>query len=332
MTTPLLQIQDVIKSFPSRHGADLVRAVDGVSFTLARGETLGLVGESGCGKSTLARLVLKLLPVTQGRIIVEGQDVTDLSDSAFRSWRKRIQVVFQDPYSTLNPRHSLQRIFQEVFDAHRICPPEGIEARTKALLADVGLGQVDLSKLPHEFSGGQLQRIGIARALALDPDLIIADEPTSALDPSIQAQILNLMLKIRRERGVAFLLISHDLEVVGHLADRIAVMYLGRIVEEGPARDILASPAHPYTQALLSASPSLADLRVGRDERIRLQGDPPNPTNVPHGCRFHPRCPRAMKICSQNDPQFTSIGNGHICACHLWNEPVDLVNEGNAAL
>ncbi|ENP40107.1 oligopeptide/dipeptide ABC transporter, ATP-binding protein domain [Brucella abortus 78/32] len=320
MTVSLLQVQDLVKSFPSRHGTHPVRAVDGVPFTLSRGETLGLVGESGCGKSTLARLVLKLMPVSDGSISVEGHDVTSMPDSIFRDWRKRIQMIFQDPYSTLNPRHSLRRIFQEVFETHCIPIPEGIENRIMKLLADVGLGEVDLSKLPHEFSGGQLQRIGIAETLALDPDLIVADEPTSALDPSIQAQILNLMLKIRRERGVAFLLISHDLEVVGHLADRIAVMYLGRIVEEGPASEILTSPAHPYTMALLSASPTLADIRMGRDQRIRLRGDPPNPANVPDGCRFHPRCQHAMDICRRQDPQFTSIAEGRRCACHFWAE------------
>jgi len=324
-TTPILELLSVEKRFAARRGGAPVRAVDGVSVAVARGETLGLVGESGCGKSTLARLALRLLPVTRGKVLFDGEDVTHLPEHAMRRHRKRLQVIFQDPYATLNPRMTLRQLFDEVYATHGLVLPEGRDARTRALLGDVGMGDADLAKYPRGFSGGQLQRIGIARALALDPDIIIADEPTSALDPSIQAQIVNLMLGIRQRRGVAFLLISHDLEVVGHLADRIAVMYLGRIIEQGQARQIIEQPAHPYTQALLSAAPSLAQARPRL--RIRLAGDPPNPAHLPTGCRFHPRCRLAHEACQHTEPALTRQADGRLLACHLGLRTLESMHE-----
>jgi len=331
---PILELVSVKKHFPARRSGAPVRAVDDVSIALARGETLGLVGESGSGKSTLARLALRLLPVSDGRVLFDGEDITHQPDRVLRRHRRRMQAIFQDPYTTLNPRMTLHQSFAEIYATHGLTPPEGQTAHIQTLLQDVGMGGVDLSRYPHEFSGGQLQRIGIARALALDPDVIIADEPTSALDPSIQAQIVNLLLMIRRQRGVAFLLISHDLEVVGHLSDRIAVMYLGRIIEAGSARQLMHHPAHPYTQALLSAAPSLAQARSRKDRRIRLMGDPPNPVNLPSGCRFHPRCRLAHDACRQTEPALVLQDDGRRLACHLGLSTLtqtDPAMHGNAA-
>ncbi len=320
--TPLLDLQDVSRGFVERRGAKrVVQAVAGVSLTVAAGETLGLVGETGCGKSTLARLALRLLATSGGRVVFDGQDITGWSGRRLLPVRRRLQAVFQDPLASLNPRMSVAAILAEPFTSHGVRPPGGVAARIDELLAFVGLDRIDANRRPSQFSGGQLQRIGIARALALGPDLIVADEPTSALDPSIQAQIINLLLRVQRERGLAYLLISHDLEVVGHLADRVAVMYLGTIVEVGPAASLLRAPLHPYAQALLSAAPTLAARRDRGWRRVVLSGDLPNPANAPPGCRFHPRCPLAAPVCRTESPPLRAVGvAGHLAACHFAPE------------
>jgi oligopeptide/dipeptide ABC transporter ATP-binding protein len=318
----LLELEDVGKSFAQRRGGGRqVRAVDGVSLTVERGKTVGLVGESGCGKSTLARLALRLIEPSAGRIRFDGADITHADGRRLLQVRRRLQAVFQDPLASLNQRMSIAEILREPFETHRIVPPGGYEARARELLSFVGLGGIDLRRRPAQFSGGQLQRIAIARALALDPELIVADEPTSALDPSIQAQIVNLMLGIQRARQISYLIISHDLDVVGHVADRIAVMYLGVIVEIGPAEAIMSAPLHPYAQALLSAAPTLAARRDRGWQRIILAGDLPSPANVPSGCRFHPRCPLARDRCRHEVPALRPMENGaHRVACHFAPE------------
>jgi oligopeptide/dipeptide ABC transporter ATP-binding protein len=316
----LLELDGVSKFFPLRRGSgSMVRAVDGVSFAVRRSETLGLVGESGCGKSTLARLALCLMPPSEGRIVFVGEPVDERDNHQLLAFRRHVQAVFQDPFASLNPRMTIREILTEPFRAHKIVPPGGIETRIGELLDLVGLGHVDLGRVPRQFSGGQLQRVAIARALALEPDLVVADEPTSALDPSIQAQIINLFLKIQRKRGVSYLIISHDLDVVGHMADWIAVMYLGVIVEFAPGPNLMATPLHPYTQALLSAAPSLRARRDPRWKRVVLPGDLPSPTAVPEGCRFHPRCSLAQDICRTKTPPLTAIegDGGRRVACHF---------------
>ena len=316
---PLLALTDLAKDFVLRRGGrGRVQAVAGVSLTLAVGETLGLVGETGCGKSTLARLALRLLEPSGGRIAFDGQDITAWSPRRLLPVRRRMQAVFQDPLASLNPRLSIAQSLAEPFRTHRVTPPGGVAARIAELLAFVGLEGIDPTRRPAQFSGGQLQRIGIARALALEPALIVADEPTSALDPSIQAQIINLLLRVQRARGVAYLLISHDLDVVGHMADRIAVMYLGVVVEVAPAAVLLRAPWHPYTQALLSAAPTLAARRDRSWRRITLAGDLPNPADAPSGCRFHPRCALAAAVCRTGAPALRAVGGeGRSVACHL---------------
>ncbi len=320
--TALLELRDVSRNFAGRRGdRRVVQAVAGVSLTVAAGETLGLVGETGCGKSTLARLALRLIDVSGGRVLFDGQDITDWSGRRLLPVRRRLQAVFQDPLGSLNPRLSIAAILAEPFTTHGVRPAGGVAARIDELLAFVGLERIDLGRRPSQFSGGQLQRIGIARALALDPDLIVADEPTSALDPSIQAQIINLLLRVQRERGLAYLLISHDLEVVGHLADRVAVMYLGTIVEAGPAASLMRAPLHPYAQALLSAAPTLAARRDRGWRRVVLTGDLPNPADAPRGCRFHPRCPLAQAVCRTDVPPLRVVAaDGHAAACHFAPE------------
>ncbi|MFO1055857.1 MAG: oligopeptide/dipeptide ABC transporter ATP-binding protein [Dongiaceae bacterium] len=316
--SPLLSLEQVSRSFVQRRGKRAVRAVDAVSLEVAPGETLGLVGESGCGKSTLARLALRLLEPEEGRIRFDGLDITHAPPRALLPVRRRMQAVFQDPLASLNPRMTVAEILREPFATHRIRPPGGAAARIAELLAVVGLEGVDPARRPQQFSGGQLQRIAIARALALEPSLIVADEPTSALDPSIQAQIVNLLLRIQRERGISYLVISHDLDVVGHIADRIAVMYLGAIVESGPAAAIMAEPLHPYSQALLSAAPTLTARRDRSWRRIMLAGDLPNPADKPAGCRFHPRCALARDICRREAPPLRPPdAAGRLVACHL---------------
>jgi peptide/nickel transport system ATP-binding protein len=305
-----------------RHVGD-IRAVDGVSLEIKRGETLGLVGESGCGKSTVGRTILRLYDPVAGRIRFDGQDITTLSERQLRPLRRRMQMVFQDPYASLNPRHSVGRIIGEPMRAHRLASGRDIDRRVRELLQIVGLPPDAASRFPHEFSGGQRQRIGVARALSLNPDFIVADEPVSALDVSIQAQILNLLETLQREFNLTYLFIAHDLAVVRHISDRIAVMYLGTIVEVSPADELYRRPLHPYTIALLSAVP-IPDPKVERRrEAILLPGDLPSPANPPKACRFHTRCPFVQPTrCRDDAPRLRELASGHTVACH-WAEKIE---------
>ncbi|MFI6937673.1 ABC transporter ATP-binding protein [Streptomyces sp. NPDC050418] len=312
--SPLLHVSDLTMTFPARRSRP-VRAVDGVSFDVREGETLGLVGESGCGKSTTGRMIVRLLEPTAGSVEFDGRNITHLSPGGLRPLRKHLQMVFQDPHSSLNPRQTVARI---ISDPLLVQGRKAAEARERAaeLMGQVGLIPEHLDRYPHEFSGGQAQRIGIARALATGPRLIIADEPVSALDVSVQAQIVNLMQDLQQDLGLAYVFIAHDLSVVKRVCDRVAVMYLGRIVESGDKKEVYANPQHPYTQALLSAIP-LPDPAAERTrERIVLRGDPPSPAAPPPGCGFHPRCPRAEDICRTERPLLTG-GGGRQVACHL---------------
>ena len=316
----ILTVTDLKKHFPVRRGllqrvVAEIKAVDGVSFALAAGETLCLVGESGCGKSTVGRLILRLLDATAGDIVFKGENITSLSREAMRDKRQRLQIVFQDPYASLNPRLTAGTIVGEPLENFAQLGRAEREARVRALLARVGLGADALNKYPFEFSGGQRQRLGIARALALSPSLIVADEPVSALDVSVQAQVLNLMMDLQEELGLAYLFISHDLGVVEHMADRVAVMYLGRIVEIGEKEALFARPRHPYTRALMSAAP-LPDPGAKR-ERIVLEGDVPSPMTPPSGCHFHTRCPFAVARCRAEYPVLRGEQPSHRFACHL---------------
>jgi len=295
-----------------------VRAVDGVSIDIKSGETLGLVGESGCGKSTLGRTILRLLDPTGGSIHFKGSDITAFRGNQLRSLRKNMQIIFQDPYSSLNPRMTVGSIVGEALNIHGIGDRKGRRDRVMSLLKEVGLHPEAFSRYPHEFSGGQRQRIGVARALAVEPDFIVCDEPVSALDVSIQAQILNLLLDLQQKRDLTYLFISHDLRVVEHIADRVAVMYLGRIVETASTKDIFDDPLHPYTIALLSAVPT-TDPEGGK-KRIILEGDVPSPIDPPSGCPFHPRCPWMTEICPKVEPELVEHKPGHIASCH--NIPV----------
>jgi oligopeptide transport system ATP-binding protein len=321
MASPLLEIRDVKTHFPLRRGfllqrpAGTVKAVDGVSLTVARGEVVGLVGESGCGKSTLARTILQLLPATAGSVILAGRNLNAASAAEVRAARRDLQMVFQDPFASLNPRMTVFDTLAEPLRVHRVCPRDEIPARVTALMQRVGLAPRFLRKYPHEFSGGQRQRIAIARALALEPKLIVADEPVSALDVSIQAQILNLLARLCREMSLALIFIAHDLSVVRHISDRVAVMYLGRIVELGPAVEVIDRPAHPYTRALVSAIPTPnPDVERSRP-RIVLPGDPPSPIDPPAGCAFHPRCPYAQEKCRAAVPPLVAAGPAREAAC-----------------
>ena len=318
---PILELHNVATHFPVREGVlverqvGLIKAVDGVSLRVPAGEVLGLVGESGCGKSTLARTILRLAPITRGRVVFEGKDLGTLTRRQLRASRTRMQMVFQDPYASLNPRMTVYDALAEPLRVHRVVPPAEVDDRVSALMERVGLAARFAKKYPHEFSGGQRQRIAIARALALEPRLIIADEPVSALDVSVQAQILNLISGLCSEEGLTLILISHDLSVVHHLSHRIAVMYLGRIVELGPADKVFNQPAHPYTRALISAIPKPTP-ELKRDRReIILRGDPPSPMNPPKGCAFHPRCPYAAEVCKQSVPALTNVDYGRTAAC-----------------
>ena len=321
MPEPLLELRDVKTHFPVRHGlvfqreVGTVRAVDGVSLTVAAGEVVGLVGESGCGKSTLARTIMQLIPPTAGTVLLGGRNLTTGTAADLRGARRQLQMVFQDPYASLNPRLTVFDTLAEPMRVHRICPAGEIPSRVAALMERVGLAPRFVRKYPHEFSGGQRQRIAIARALALEPRIIIADEPVSALDVSIQAQILNLLAGLCRDMNLALVFIAHDLSVVKHISDRVAVMYLGRIVELGPAVDVIERPAHPYTRALVSAIPVPDPERERSRQRIVLAGDPPSPLNPPPGCAFHPRCPQATDLCRQQRPEMKNF-QGIRIACH----------------
>ncbi|MEW6111450.1 MAG: dipeptide ABC transporter ATP-binding protein [Thermodesulfobacteriota bacterium] len=316
----LVRIEQLVKYFPVQEGflrkADqFVHAVDGVDLEIRRAETLGLVGESGCGKSTLGRLLLRLERPTSGRILFEGRDIDTLSSSEMKRLRRRMQIIFQDPYSSLNPRRTVYSTLAEPLVIHGIGSRSERRARVLALAEEVGLRPEHLDRYPHEFSGGQRQRIGIARALALNPSLIIADEPVSALDVSIRSQVINLLEDLQERHGLTYLFISHDLSVVEHISDRVAVMYLGKIVELGNRYQIFAEPLHPYTEALLSAVP-VPDPESGQ-ERIILEGDVPSPIDPPSGCRFHPRCWLRIPICFEVDPPLNDVGEGHSAACHV---------------
>ena len=296
-----------------------IKAVDGVSFTIARGETLGLVGESGCGKTTVGRLILRLETPTAGAIRIDQRDISRLSPHELHPLRRRLQFVFQDPYSSLNPRMTAGAIIGEPFENYGLASGAEKRRRTAALMERVGLRPERMANFPHEFSGGQRQRLGIARALALEPDLIVADEPVSALDVSVQAQVLNLMIDLQDDLGLAYLLISHDLAVVEHISHRVAVMYLGKLVEIATTRELFEAPQHPYTRALLAAVPLPEP--APRRERAVLRGDVPSPSNPPPGCAFHPRCPMAVDRCRRQAPALRRVGNARRVACHLVESP-----------
>lgn len=317
----LLEVKQLVKHFPIRQGiifskqVGAVQAVDGVSFNVHKGETLGLVGESGCGKTTAGRCILRLVEPTSGEVRFEGRNVPSLPKDELRELRKDMQIIFQDPYGSLNPRMTVGDIIGEPLHIHKLAKGAAKEKRVREILETVGLSAFHARRFPHEFSGGQRQRIGIARALAVDPRLIICDEPVSALDVSIQAQVINLLQDLQSEFGLTYLFIAHDLSVVKHISDRVAVMYLGKIVELTGKIELYRNPKHPYTQALLSAIPE-ADPTI-KKERILLKGDVPSPINPPKGCRFNTRCPKAMDICKTQEPEFVDTGDGHFVACHL---------------
>jgi oligopeptide/dipeptide ABC transporter ATP-binding protein len=320
---PLLEVRDLVKHFPISRGIVIrrrigaVRAVDGVSFEVRSGETLGIVGETGCGKSTTARLIMRLLEATGGEVRFEGQDITHLKGARLKAVRRQMQMIFQDPYSSLNPRKTVGSIVAEPFAIHGLEQGNGERKRAvQALMETVGLNPEHYNRYPHEFSGGQRQRIGVARALALKPKLLIADEPVSALDVSIQAQVLNLLREMQRSLGLTLVFIAHDLSVVRHMCDRVAVMYLGKIVEIGPNDALFAFPRHPYTGGLLAAVPVADPSRRG-DQRTLLSGDVPSPANPPSGCRFHTRCPKAQELCSVEEPLLEDRGSGTQVACHF---------------
>lgn len=323
MIQPLVQVENLKMHFPIKGGplgktVGAVKAVDGVSFHINKGETLGLVGESGCGKSTTGRMLLRLLEPSEGSIYFEGQDITKLSGNELRRMRRNMQMVFQDPFASLNPRHTIGKILEEPLIVHGVRDKSERQRKVKELLDAVGLSSYHASRYPHQFSGGQRQRIGIARALAIHPKLIIADEPVSALDVSIQSQVLNLLQDLQQKYELTYLFIAHDLSVVRHISDRVGVMYLGQLVELSDTEDLYDKPLHPYTQALLSAVP-IADVTFRR-ERIILEGDVPSPANPPAGCPFHTRCPKAFEPCSAARPQLSAIEPGHYVACHLYGQ------------
>ncbi|HYT82395.1 MAG TPA: dipeptide ABC transporter ATP-binding protein [Gemmatimonadales bacterium] len=329
MTAPLVDVRDLVKHYPGERALlglgrprPAVRAVDGVSFAIASGKTLGLVGESGSGKSTVARTILRLQEATAGRVLFDGTDVFALAATPLRALRRRMQIVFQDPYGSLNPRMTVEQTLREPLEIHALATPREMTARVRALLDEVGLDPAFADRYPHALSGGQRQRVGIARALSVEPQFIVCDEPVSALDVSVQAQVLNLLGDLQQQRRLTYLFIAHDLAVVRHIADDVAVMYLGRIVERAPAAAIYSTPRHPYTYALLSAVPE-PDPRAAK-ARIVLAGDVPSPTHPPPGCPFHPRCPHPKKNerCRTDVPALRPVGADHLAACHFAEEPM----------
>jgi peptide/nickel transport system ATP-binding protein len=341
---PLLEVSGLTKHFPVKGGFPIrrtvgaVQAVDGIDLTVHVGESFGLVGESGCGKSTTGRLITKLLEPTAGQISYRGKDITHASRKQLAPIRSEIQMIFQDPYSSLNPRQTVGKIISGPMEINGIEPEEGREKRVRELLEIVGLNPEHFNRFPHEFSGGQRQRIGVARALALEPKLIVADEPVSALDVSIQAQVVNLLQEVQKELGIAFLFIAHDLAVVRHFSHRVAVMYLGKIIEVGDRASIYARPRHPYTHALLSAVPEVSlseEQDEGRRERIRLAGDVPSPISPPSGCRFRTRCWKAQDKCAAEEPPLIRLSDnheGHLTACHFPEEPTIEAREEDIVL
>jgi oligopeptide/dipeptide ABC transporter ATP-binding protein len=325
---PLLRVENLVKYFPVKSSGIIrrvvgqVQAVDGISFTVDTGKSIGIVGESGCGKTTTGRLITRLEEPTSGSMMFEDTDIAKLGSGQLKEYRREIQMIFQDPYSSLNPRHTVGTIVGTPLRVHKVVPEKQVLSRVQELLEVVGLNPEHYNRYPSEFSGGQRQRIGVARALSLQPKLIVADEPVSALDVSIQAQVVNLLQDLQKEFGIAFVFIAHDLAIVRHFCPEIAVMYLGKIVEKGDRETIYLRPHHPYTQALLSAVPDVKQAAIGgRRERIRLEGDVPSPINPPSGCRFRTRCWKAQEICTDVEPPLIDFGHGHTVACHFAAPP-----------